>query len=245
MTGSDDEREETPRVVNTLAVKLAEFWTDRPSMWFKQAEATFRRARVTQSYTKYDYTVMKLPRVVLDSVADIINRVDENTADAYEQLQERLCGDFGLSKWQMVARIVEHPGLGDNRPSALMNELLALLPVEEKPGPLFLYHFLRHLPPDMKSILVHSGKKEPRELSEAADLLWDARGSSAGAVNAVAARGSSPSPSRRRAPGGRDRRRRSGTPGGLCFYHGRFGDKAHQCQAPCSWSGNAPAAGGN
>ena len=25
---------------------------------------------------------------------------------------------------------------------------------------------------------------------------------------------------------------------GLCFYHWSFGDKAHSCQAPCSWQGN-------
>ena len=25
---------------------------------------------------------------------------------------------------------------------------------------------------------------------------------------------------------------------GLCFYHWSFGEKAHSCQAPCSWQGN-------
>ncbi|KAJ8415229.1 hypothetical protein AAFF_G00009270 [Aldrovandia affinis] len=28
----------------------------------------------------------------------------------------------------------------------------------------------------------------------------------------------------------------------LCFYHGKFGDKAKKCLPPCSWSGNALAA---
>ncbi|KAJ8401803.1 hypothetical protein AAFF_G00377740 [Aldrovandia affinis] len=30
----------------------------------------------------------------------------------------------------------------------------------------------------------------------------------------------------------------------LCFYHGKFGDKAKKCLPPCSWSGNALAAAG-
>ena len=61
----------------------------------------------------------------------------------------------------------------------------------------------------------------------------------------------SPSPHRRKTPGG-DRtadppaRRRSPTPGaekggrndGLCFYHSRFGNKAHKCEKDCSYQEN-------
>ena len=25
---------------------------------------------------------------------------------------------------------------------------------------------------------------------------------------------------------------------GLCFYHRQFGNRAHSCEAPCSWQGN-------
>ena len=28
---------------------------------------------------------------------------------------------------------------------------------------------------------------------------------------------------------------------GLCWYHSKFGEKAHKCTSPCTWSGNAPA----
>ena len=28
---------------------------------------------------------------------------------------------------------------------------------------------------------------------------------------------------------------------GLCWYHSKFGEKAHKCSSPCTWSGNAPA----
>ena len=62
----------------------------------------------------------------------------------------------------------------------------------------------------------------------------------------------SPSPYRRKTSGGDktgdkpDRRRRSPTPGvtkggrgdGLCFYHSRFGSKAHKCERGCTYQEN-------
>ena len=30
-------------------------------------------------------------------------------------------------------------------------------------------------------------------------------------------------------------------PDGLCWYHRKFGEQAHKCTSPCSWSGNAKA----
>lgn len=232
-----------PPAINNVAIKLPEFWTTNPALWFKQVEAAFRRGRVTVSATKYDHVLVKLPIEVLDSVADVVNAIDDDTVDPYEQLKARLISDYGLSKWQRAARIIDHPGLGDSRPSALMSQLLSLLPPDEKPGTLFMHLFLRHLPADMRSVLVAAKIENPRELAVQADLLWDARGTG-GAANAVVGRQSSPSPLHGRTRSHRHRKR-SGTPDGLCFYHGRFGKQALRCQSPCTWSGNLPAAGSN
>ena len=62
-------------------VKLPDFWSANPRIWFKQAEATFRRANCTDSFTKYDHVLMKLPQDVLDTVVDIINDVEETTVN--------------------------------------------------------------------------------------------------------------------------------------------------------------------
>jgi hypothetical protein len=40
--------------VNHVAVKLPEFWTKEPELWFLQAETNFRHAKITCSLTKYD-----------------------------------------------------------------------------------------------------------------------------------------------------------------------------------------------
>jgi hypothetical protein len=52
--------------VNTVAVKLPEFWTADPNTWFS-------RSNVAASYTKYDHVLMKLPCDVVMSVRDLVN----------------------------------------------------------------------------------------------------------------------------------------------------------------------------
>ena len=219
-------------------VKLPEFWADKPLLWFKQTEAAFRRSNITSSFAKYDFVFMKLPTTVLDSVADIVNSVDDTTPDAYEQLRDRLIGDLGMSQWQQFARIVDHPGLGDARPSALMAQLTALLPVGEKPGGLFQYHFLRHMPADIRSNLAGQTFPTARHMAAQADLMWDARGNNGGgSVSAVQ------SGAAHRRPAGKAKK--PSVDNGLCFYHNRFADRATACKPPCSWQGNGPTAGDN
>jgi hypothetical protein len=42
-------------------------------MWFSQAEAQFRRARITAETTMYDYILMKLPEEVVMSVRTLVS----------------------------------------------------------------------------------------------------------------------------------------------------------------------------
>jgi hypothetical protein len=108
--------------------------------------------------------------------------------------------------------------------------------------------------------------QEVQQLAKKADRLWAIHGhrqhgavaavsttaSSVAAVSVTAARGA-PGNTRRGGRGGQARSRGgpSGTAtarttpsylaqesAGLCFYHWRFGDKASNCESPCSWQGN-------
>ena len=62
--------------VNHVAVKLPEFWVKDPAMWFSQAEAQFRRARITREMTKYDHVLTKLPENVIMSVRSLISTIE-------------------------------------------------------------------------------------------------------------------------------------------------------------------------
>jgi hypothetical protein len=236
---------------NSSFVRLRDFWVSNPNMWFAQAEAAFRRGGVFSFIVRYDYTLMKLPEEVLKTVQDLVTSVQDDTPDAYERLKFRLLSSFGLSKWQLAGKIIDQPMAGDARPSALLDSMLSLLPPGEQPGVLFMAHYLRKLPADISS----RPFSDPREMAVFADQLWDGRGGLLGHVLAHMSSGGggsrSPGRGRRRSklPGRAGGGRRKHTPGpgsdGLCYYHANFADRAHHCRPPCTWQGNAVAAGSN
>jgi len=250
--------------VAAVGVKLPEFWTSDPVMWFSQAEAVFRRSNITVSFTKYDHVLMKLPEAVVVSVRNLVASVQPTDTDAYERLKDRLTSSYSKSKWQQVFSLIKHPDLGDRRPSQMMNEMLALLPDGENgDSTIFLGLFLLRLPVSMRDHLAAANLKTAEEMARHADVLWDARAGDS-AVTAVATevdavslrsprtdtrRRSPARDSRRRSPERSNRPPRRQTPGrdgfrssnrssSLCFYHGKYGQKARQCEAPCTWSEN-------
>jgi hypothetical protein len=228
-------------------VKLPEFWSADPDLWFSQAEAAFRRTHVLDSHVRYDFVLMKLPEDVLISVRDVVRAVTDDTEDPYGLLKSRLVSSYAQTKWQLANKLLDVPDLGDQRPSALMDKMMSLLPAGEKPGILFQALYLRRLPLDMRE---HVGGRQfdtARQMAEYADLLWDARGGARADLYVVkegARRGRQSSRSPRRSPGRRDK-----TPAtrGFCRLHAKWGAKAFKCIPPCTFqeSGNDQAAGGN
>jgi hypothetical protein len=65
-----------PAPVAHVAVKLPDFWVKDPKMWFSQAEAQFRCARITAETTMYDYVLMKLPQDVVMSVRALVLAIE-------------------------------------------------------------------------------------------------------------------------------------------------------------------------
>ena len=64
-----DKTEAPTKYVTKVAIKLPDFWTD---LWFLHAEAAFRNAQITQSKTKFDHIIQKLPQKIMVSVRGLI-----------------------------------------------------------------------------------------------------------------------------------------------------------------------------
>jgi len=218
---------------------ISEFWPNEPLAWFRMAEAQFRLNNVTSSQRKYDYALSKMPNDVIVQLLDLMDDLEENNINPYERLKERLISAFVPSIWEKARRILKHPPLGDQRPSALMSQMLALLPPGENAGTLFLTLFLDRLPQNIREHLATRNFDSAREMAAHADRLWDARPPDAAALAALSLEHRrSPSP----APRGRSPRRatkRSGSPfpSQFCYYHKTFGQNARHCSPPCTWVG--------
>ena len=235
----------TTQFVAKLAYKLPDFWIDDPDLWFLHAESAFRNSQVTQSQTKFDHVIQKLPQNIMVSVQGLImNKALSSTP--YEDLKAKLVSSYTLSRWQRINKLIHHPALGDRRPTALMDAMLALLPDDEVPGSLFLGLFLERLPVEMRDHLVANEFKTPSEMALHADKLWDARRTQT-SDPLLAAAATSPSHARARERGSTSPSRRTQTPGpstpGECYFHKRFGSSANSCRPPCIFPGNARADG--
>jgi len=249
-----------PVAVAHIVVKLADFLVSDPDVWFFQTEAEFERALITVSRTMYQNVLPRLPEAVAVSMRSLLQRIDNTTQDAYEQLKAGLLHKYGKTKWQRGFAIIDHPDIGDRRPSQLMSDMLALLPAENVPDTLFLCHFLRRLPVSMRDHLAAADCNTAEEMAMHADRLWDARAGQPishvspldSSIDAVDRRSTSPGDARR-TPGGHYAQRgkrgrggqnsggkppRSATPGVLCRFHTKWGARARDCEKPCSWSGN-------
>lgn len=244
-----EEDAQLPRV-GAVALKLPPFWPDSAEVWFAQAEAQFNIKGIVSSTTKFYYCVAALSQEVASQLLDLIRTPP--SSEPYEVLKSRLVKTYALNDYQRFESLVSLPLTGDQKPSHLMNRMLALLPEDYKPGFILRGLFLRRLPAEVRAHLLQESISDPRALSLKADELYQSHITSS--VNILAAeepfdsqsinvvRGASSSSARSRRPSvsstSSSTASRRPASSSLCWYHRCHGEKAVNCRQPCSWSGN-------
>ncbi len=217
---------------HAVSLKLPTFWLSQPEVWFAQTEAQFALRGDTADETKYFYVLTALDQ---DTATRLINLIGHPpTSDKYKTLKDRLISTFGLAERERASRLLHFRPLGDSKPSALMDEMLALLG-NHTPCPLFDQLFLERLPEDIHIQLVDAKVEDPCELARRAHALSSTRSMGAYAVNTV---------QRKQAPAGKKLPKPWGLtpdPNRLCYYHRTFGEAARQCRQPCTWPENDKA----
>lgn len=215
---------------SAVSLKLPAFWSSQPRAWFIQAEAQFALRNITEDKTKYSYLVAALDQRTAERLLDVLEHAPEK--DKYNKLKARLLSTFSLTKQQRASRLLNMAGLGDRRPSELMDEMLALLG-DHKSCLLFEELFRQQLPADIRMAMANADFSDPRIAAQLADQLWASRPQpfaatvdsepSSQLTDVAAVRHS-------------DRKRSD-----LCYFHRKFGPKARQCSPPCSFQGNGQA----
>ena len=216
---------------HAVSLKLPIIWTPQPEVWFAQAEAQFSLRGVTKDETKYFYVLAALDQDTATRLLDLISHPP--LADKYQTLKDRLISTFGLNRRERASRLLHFRPLGDSKPSALMDEMLALLG-NHTPCLLFEQLFLERLPEDIRLQLVDSRLEDSRELARRADILWTSRDIQPFPANAVQRRPSNAGqkqskPNNSSAFGASDSDR-------FCYFHRKFGEAARKCRQPCTWS---------
>ena len=238
-----------------VSIKIPSFWTMTPESWFTNIEGQFHIGGVTSSLTKYYHCVKSFNQEMSVQFSDICS--SPPPVDPYETLKARLLRQYSLTNFQRVEAMLNLPLAADDRPSTLMNAMLALMPPGYKPDFVFTSLFLRRVSSDIRSHLLKKVDGDPRELAAEADILWQDKvvpvhnlSSSQPPEDTFALRppqmqrshqqrrpSSQPQP--RRHSDGSHNAGNTNTFSEVCYYHRTYGNQAHRCKKPCSFSGNA------
>lgn len=236
--------------VNSVSLKLPEFWIKSPEVWFARVESQFATKGINQDQTKYDYVVSALDINTADEIQSIL--INPPTDDKYNTLKNALIKTFGKSQAQKDAELLNLNGLGDKRPTALLRKINAL---NDDPQTLKRALFLANLPPDVRSILAGQNITDTDALAEAADRIWETRSAGVQQVSMVPPATHQtnvklPSEQKVVTPPSeqtvsainREKRHhppsqhRASNPSSVCFYHQRFGPDARRCLPGCKFA---------
>lgn len=249
---TDADGDPTTTVMARVAVKAPPFWRANAEIWFKQMESQFVLAGVTSEATKFHHVVSALQPEELQIVGDIIMKPPE--VDPYTAIKKRLSVQYADTQEDRLRDLISGLQLGDRKPSRL------LLEMKSKAGSvgddLLKTLFLQRLPTHVQQILAISNDKLEK-LAEMADGIMAASGSST--IQAVstpedplqamlldisnrlarletsqAGRSRSHSRDAGRTPFRQRSRSRTPEPG-YCWYHHRFGQRATNCNQPCTF----------
>jgi hypothetical protein len=193
-----------------MSLKLPTFWAQNAKVWFLQAEAQFNPRKIQDDETKYFATVAALDQTTSSRLLSVLSAPPRT--NEYEKLKQHLLATFGLGRRERASTLLHMSGLGDKKPSELMDEILALLDGHET---CFLAEqiFLEQLPEDIRLQLAEADFTDPRAVALRADTLWlaKAQGQSILRVDVAVENHN------------------------WCFYHNKFGKKAKKCNSPCDF----------
>ena len=146
----------SPSMIANVSMKLPTFWPDATEVCFAQADAQFLIGSIS---TKFYHAVAVLPQEVASQILDLIRAPPAK--DPYEVLRECFITLYTLNDYQRFQALVSLPLSGDQKPSHLMNRMLALLPDNFKPDLILCGLFLQHLPIDVCSHLLWEKGSDP------------------------------------------------------------------------------------
>jgi hypothetical protein len=193
-----------------MSLKLPTFWPQNAKVWFLQVEAQFNLRKITDDDTKYFATVAALDQATSSRLLSVLSAPPRT--NKFDKLKRHLLDTFSLSRRERAATLLHMAGLGDKKPSELMDEILALLD-DHEPCLLVEQIFLEQLPEDIRMQLAEADFSDPRAVAIRADTLWltKSQGESIHKVDSSAKKSN------------------------WCFYHNKFGKKAQKCNTPCDY----------
>jgi hypothetical protein len=194
---------------------LPPFWSNSPANWFRSVEALFALRHITDPLV-----LTSLSETQVDLVNNMVEEEPDNTS--YAKMKAALFVNNTLMLYQMVDRLMAMEPLGGQKAIELLVAMQKLRPPSD--DQFFAWAFLQQLPQEVRVLLAHEDHADVRKLAEKADGLLALHQPQSHELTAVAAATAAATPE-------------DDFQDPLCYFHVRYGDKAHRCEEPCAWLG--------
>lgn len=230
--------------------KLPMFWRQYPDLWFVQVEANFARARITKDRTKVVDIMSQLEPEMLLQLREFNRRPEPE--QTYQALKELLLKRFAKSDCKRTQDLLENLGLDDRRPSDLLREMRQV--AGDDVSAIFLKNmWMQRLPINVQQLLLgQTGDIDT--IAEYADRLCEMNPHSVASIDKsgkipqdrmdrletqvsrmAKAMEHMMSTTKKRADAQKQKATSSSKDNDMCYFHNRFGDKAHKCREPCAY----------
>ena len=158
--------------VGIVSLKLPTFWIPSPLAWFAQAESQFAIRNISQDDTKYYHFVAALDTNTATRALSVIT--SPPSTDKYKAIKTFLESAYGLTNGERATALLNMRGLGDSKPSEMMDNMLSLLG-QHQPCFLFRQIFLQQLPEQVRTPLSVLDVSDYRALARESDKLFPSR----------------------------------------------------------------------
>lgn len=241
------------------------FWSEDPEGWFMLMEQQFESAKVRTDSEKFMLITKELDQQTRKLASATLQTT--RAGNRYPHLKKAILSRMSIPYAERLRSVLTEMELGDKKPSWLLSEMLAkgkdhltedsILVLWKERLPASLQAILagtddtsdklgaladrihsvvvRTQPPPQLAPVSRRTSNPPLTGEPTMRQVMDAVADISRRLAAIETRQRGRNPHRSNS---RRRNGRSPSHSGFCFYHERYGSKAHRCENPCSFSGN-------
>lgn len=166
---------ESDATIARVAVKIPDFISSDPELWFAMVEGSFASAGVTVDSTKFGYVVGALPPKYAIEVKDIIMTPPSDSK--YAKIKQELIRRLSASQEEKTRQLLERVEIGDRKPSQFLRHLQSLAD-SSVPETLLKTLWMGRLPKGIQVALAIVKDSKLEDLAVHADNIADASGPS-------------------------------------------------------------------
>ena len=167
-----DSKTDLETTANSVSLRLPEFFTTNPRLWFVQLEIYFRNRRITTSIANMSNYLCFFPDRVASEVLDLLEK--PQTVDPFMTLKDAIQSRTTAVEEACLQRLLSGVVLGDPTPSQLLRHMRSLAGLFTVDDAVLRSLWMKCLPNNTKLILsTYDAKSHLEKLAKTAAKIHE------------------------------------------------------------------------